>query len=162
MRPTRSHPRDARHPGGFTMLEVMIVVIIGAVLLSAVMPAWGRMQVRWAVQNARDSFILLSARARATALERGIVTALEVDPETDRAWVVTSDGDTIDMADYTREEHRADVTTGSGGALTVCYTGRGIAHETCTTNGLPTTVTFSTAGQDAVAVVQPLGQVEHQ
>ncbi|MBI4544081.1 MAG: hypothetical protein HY703_02670 [Gemmatimonadetes bacterium] len=141
------------------MIELLLVLMIGAVLTSMASPRVGHLQAVRALVNAQNSAIFLAARARAVAVERGKTARLEVDPLGDRAWIVVLPSDTVSLVDY-RDEFAADVFTTTGTTLTVCYTPRGFALPSCTSPNLPAFVGFS-RGRDTLRVrVRPLGQVE--
>lgn len=143
--------------GGFSMIELLIVLMVGAILLGLVMPAFGSVQRRRAVQNARDSFVWLSMRAQSTSVERGLPVTLTLDPTAGSAVAVTSEGEGVDSITF-NGEHGAIVTTSTGSAVQICYTPRGFA--TC-----PATTMYATfrLGSDSARVrIRPLGQVEAQ
>lgn len=150
---------------GFTVLEMVVVMLIGAVLTGIAMSRVSDYVDRRGARNARDAFVYLAARARALAIERGRTVRLEVDPAGDRAWLVAPDGsggiDTLESVAY-MGEFRADVATSAGGAVRVCYTPRGYALGTCNSFPMDTTVrvTFRRAVYADSVTVRPLGQVE--
>lgn len=147
---------------GFTGIELLVVLVIGAVLLSIALPAFGRAQAERGARNARDAFYWLASRARSAAIERGRLALLQMDPTTDRAWVVIGSTDTVARLDYTGE-FQADVRLArTSGTLTLCYTPRGYARPTCGSASatLPDTASFARGPYTARAVIQPLGQVE--
>ncbi|HEY0306267.1 MAG TPA: GspH/FimT family pseudopilin [Longimicrobiales bacterium] len=151
--------------GGFTLIELVIVMIIGAVLLSMAIPSFTRMASGQNARNARDAVVWMSARARSRAIERGEVTLLEIHPGDERAWIVRRNtgtalaSDTLERVDFEAEQ---DVqVTGISSKLTLCYNARGYAFS-CSANS-PTAnadVIFTHAGKSATARVKPLGQIE--
>lgn len=150
---------------GFTVIEIGMVLVIAGILLGLAVPGFQKMQRNRAAQNARDSFVWLSNRARARAIETGTTQLLEINPPTDRAWIVRRGGtlanDTLQMVHYPTEYGSA-VTTVANTKITVCYNPRGYAWE-CSPGNSPTTdvnITFEHAARSAVARVKPLGQVE--
>jgi len=158
--------REAWQRPGFTILELMIVMIIAGVVASIAIPRMGAMQASQGAQNARDAFVWMGARARARAIERGVTQLLEIDPATDRAWIVrrnpTAASDTAQVVSF-RTEFEADVTTQTGTTITICYNTRGYAWACDAAS--PTAdelVTFETGRRTAVARVRPLGQIERQ
>jgi prepilin-type N-terminal cleavage/methylation domain-containing protein len=143
---------------GFTTVELIIVLMIGAVLVAITAPALGEVGSRRAVLQASDGLVLLSARARAVAANRGEIVRLEIDPAATRARVITTAGDTASMVDF-GVEHGVGMSTGIGGMIVLCYTSRGFALPSCTNLTGTTNVTFTRGAQHANVLVRPLGQV---
>lgn len=158
--------RMQRGNGGFSVVELIFVVLLIAMLTGMVIsPALSRAQARLEVQNARDAYIMLAARARAAAMNSGEVVRLEIVPATNHAWVAKASGDTIESIRYADGgDFRVRVETSSGDTVRVCYTSRGFAMPIpgCTTNPLPSTITFSRGSYEARAEVRGLGQVVRQ
>lgn len=154
--------RSIRSPArpGFTLVELLIVVIIaGVVGTLAVPPIQEYRNARNAV-SARDAFIMISARARAAALEHGKLVLLTVSGSKDSVFVAVRDDD----GTQTRIDSlgiRADWATDLiGGDRTICYTPRGFVHPSCLDGDeLPVTYTFSTSTSDVDAQLT-FGRVE--
>jgi prepilin-type N-terminal cleavage/methylation domain-containing protein len=150
---------------GFSLIELLVVIVIAGVLIGISVPAVGRAQAQRRVMNARDSFVWLASRARMAAVERGRVARLELDPATGQATVILqlATDSTLEVVRYW-EEYGVAVGTESGTAIRVCYDSRGYAMESaCTMAGLPDMVLFTDGGQFAArARVLPLGQVERR
>ena len=153
---------------GFTMLELAIVLTIAGILAGFAVPSFTTMRRNKAAQNARDAFVWMSARAKATAIERGTTYLLEIDPATDRGWIVlrrTSGpalpADTLQTVNYTGE-FEAAISTATNTKITLCYNTRGYAWPCSVTNSpmVNTDITFSHGDQIALARVKVLGQVE--
>lgn len=142
---------------GFSLIEVVVAMILISIVAGMVVPAFGRMQARQQLMNSRDAFVLLAARARAEATATGGVGYLELDGAGDEAWIRVA-SDTLVRLSF-RNDFDADVST-DGGSLEVCYTARGLTLSSCTTSGLPDTVSFVRGADTALAVVEPLGQVK--
>ena len=148
----------SRARGGFTAVELVIVMIIAGIILSVAIPAFGRMAAQRGAANARDSIVLLSARARALAMERGSIVHLEVDPVSQRSWVRIG-SDTVQVVTYSQEFH-AQLSTPDGQLVGVCYASRGLALPSCSSAALPVTVDFRRGGFTYSARIQRLGRVE--
>jgi type IV fimbrial biogenesis protein FimT len=152
--------------GGYTLIELLLVMIIGAVLLSMAIPSFTRMTAGQNARNARDAVVWMAARARSRAIERGEVVLLEIDPPSERAWIVRRNtgtalaSDTLEKTNFGTEQS-VTLSTTSNNRLTLCYSPRGYAF-TCSGNspGSNQNVTFLHAGKSAIAVVKPLGQIE--
>lgn len=141
---------------GFSLIEVLIVVIVAGILAAIVGPSIGTVQARLDARGARDAFILFTARARSYAIERGAIATLTVDPDTDvlRLSMGATAVDSVNfMTDYD-VDMRADV-----GAFDVCFSTKGFALASCTDIAAATDLTFSKGPASSIARIEPLGQV---
>lgn len=145
---------------GFTVVELLFVMLIAGVLGALSLPQFARYMSRRNVVNATDSFRLSAARARAAAVERGDVMLVVVRPLQDSILIMSADAtDTIDVLDYAAGEIQVDVIAGS--SLVVCYVPRGYAHPGCGSgNILPQRVGFSGGTDTAWVTINAVGQVE--
>ena len=152
--------------GGYTLVELLMVIIIGAVLLSMAIPSFTRITAGQNARNARDAVVWMGARARSRAIERGEVVLLEIQPSSERAWIVRRNtgtalaSDTLEKTNFGTEQ-QVTLSTTSNNKITLCFSPRGYAF-TCATGspGTNVNVTFSHAGKTAIARVKPLGQIE--
>ena len=157
-------PKRLRQRGGFTLVELLIVMIIGAALTTMAIPSFTRLMNARNAQNARDRLVWLANRARVRAMERGNVQLFEVSPSLNAAWIVRRNGaaaaDTLERVRFTGE-YSATVSTSTGNTITVCYSPRGYAFS-CSANSPAANVeaTLTHAGKTATARIKPLGQVE--
>ncbi len=159
-----SRSRSGSVRGGFTLIELLMVMIIGAVLLSMAIPSFTRVSAGQNARNARDAFVWMGSRARSRAIERGQVTLLEIDPASERAWIVRRNtgtplaSDTLEKVDFAAEK---TVQVSGAGKVTVCYNARGYAFS-CSGDSpnANVNVTFTHGGKSAIARVKPLGQIE--
>lgn len=143
-------------PPGFTLVELMFVLLIAAVLLTMGAKQFGRIQVRRRVANARDALVYMAVRAQSAAMKRGDLVRIEIQPASSAAQIVTP-------SDSVLERVRFDSQFGvrmAGTAITACYSSRGFALPSCTTDGLPKRISFVASSDTASAVILPLGQVE--
>lgn len=150
---------------GFSIVELLVVIAIAGVLLSLAGAAFGRLQARRGAMSARDSFVMLAARARAVAIERGRTARLELDPSAGVAWIQyrTAAGvDTVVERLHFRGEFDADLAVAVNAKIVLCFTPRGYTRGggSCTgPESLPDTVMFARGGNVARALIRPLGQV---
>lgn len=143
-----------RNRHGFTLVEVVFVLMIGGIIMSVGTREYARLSSQLAVGNARDAMIQTAARARSEAMQSGSLIYLQIRPDDGLVEVETSAGDvlyTLDAADYGAEL--------SGDELSVCYTSRGYALPGCTTVSTVETLHFFRGPDSAAVVVMPLGQV---
>lgn len=142
---------------GYSGIEILVVLVIGGILAGMALPAFGRAIARRNVENARDALIVMGARARSLAIERGRAVKLGVETAAGRAWIV--DGpDTLQVLDYAGE-FEADLRSVRNAALLeVCFTPRGVGGA-CGDTVLPDTVVFTRGPYTARAAIRVLGQV---
>ena len=142
-----------RARGGFSIVELVVVIIIAAVIMGMSVGAYHKVADNRSVKSARDTYGWMARRARAAAVQRGQRIRLVLVLGTAQAILRSTPEDRVDF----RKEYGATVTTSVTDSLVLCFDPRGM---TCSTAGLPATVTFSRGGATAVATVQALGQVE--
>lgn len=143
---------------GFTIVELVLVVIVFGLLLAIGLPQMGSMMRTRALVNARDAMVLTGARARAAAVEKGDVIRWIGNPDDDTV-VLTSGGDTIHALNL-NVEPAVDLYIASG-ELEVCYTPRGFVHPSCEDAGsLPVDLALIRNGDTAWVQMTVLGRIE--
>jgi prepilin-type N-terminal cleavage/methylation domain-containing protein len=154
---------------GFSLIEVVIVVLIVGVLGGIVVPQISRYTSKRSVANARDAFIHTAAQARAAAIRTGDQVQMRVRPAGDSVVIVTAAHDTVAVLDLRGGSVQADLLGSKrDGAISaanfeVCYVPRGYALPVCGNHPVHRTVVFvSKAGRDTAAVSLSVGQVERQ
>ncbi len=157
---------NASRRAGFTLIEALLVLIISGILLGYAIPAFNGLTQRRNAQNARDAVVWMAARARARAIEQGQIQLLEIDPATNRAWIVRRNTgtalatDTVEMINFANEQ-KTTITTAANTKITVCYGSRGYAISCeATSPSANVDVTFTFNDRTAVARVKPLGEIE--
>jgi len=137
---------------GFTVLEILLVLGIAVVLVSIAWSAAGQARAGYAVRSARTAFGSLSARARATAVERGRTIYFEVDQSGDSAWIRDSTEilETLKLGGFGGVEIDA--------SFQQCFGPRGLAMPPCGTVAAPLELRFSRGTRWAGAQVLPMGQ----
>lgn len=161
--------RAARRRGGFTVVELLFVVMIAGILMSLAVPAFHDYIDRRGVMNARSAFSMAAARARAAAVERGDMVILMVRIYRDSVFVMSADeADTLEVIDYrSTGDSPADILVdGTPAPLRLCYSPRGFIHPSCKDGEfVPRTIGFESrngTGETAWAVINAAGQVEPQ
>ena len=142
---------------GFTLVELLIVVVIASILLGVAFPRVQAAFHQRDVNGARDGVLLLGAQARARAMEQGRTVEFHFDRVAGVAWVEQS-GDTIQALDV-GDQFGVDISS-STAHLVMCYTGRGFATEPCSTPlAEELEITFERQGHSAGLEVWQLGQM---
>lgn len=80
---------------GFTLLELIIVILIGSVLLSVTVGRISGTRSVLSAVGARQAYLALHSRTRAQTIEFGSTARLMLDPSGDSAWIVQG-GNTIE------------------------------------------------------------------
>ena len=146
--------------GGFTLIELVFVLVIAGVLLGMMFGNFKQAAAQRSATSARDTYIWMTRRARATAIQRGTNVQVRLAPDLARAVVAAGTGtDSIMDVRYFQADFGSATTAPSGDSIMICYNPRGFATP-CGPTTLPTTVTFTVQGKSAIATVQALGQVE--
>lgn len=139
---------------GFTMIELLVVIVVGSVVLAIGTRQFSTISNQRAVTNASNAMVQTASRARAEAMRSGRLVYMRVRPDLGQVEVDNSVEDLhmLDMSDYG--------VTMSGSGFTVCYAARGFALPGCTTfNNTVLDVGFARGGATAGVKVMPLGQV---
>ncbi len=142
---------------GFSIIELVVVMMVGSVLTSIAMTSFNGVSGRFATTGARQTFVAMNARARAQAVEYGRTVRLNLDPDADSVWLSRA-GEVLEVLDF-REEFNVDIRTSTNAELTVCMNARGFADMTCNNFDSPVTVSFLFASDTASVRVLTLGQV---
>ena len=143
---------------GFSIIELVVVLMVGSVLTSIAVANFNGVSGRFAVKGARQSLMSMHARARVHAVEYGQSVRLHVDPVGDSIWL--SRGSVIlDVMDL-RQEFNVDINTSTDAILKVCMNPRGFADTVC--NNFTSTVTIDLVlNSDTASVrMRTLGQME--
>ena len=141
---------------GFTMVELAIVLIIGAILIGFALPQIQRGVHMRDVRGARDGVQLMAARARARAMERARTVEFHLDVDGGRSVLVEA-GDTLEVYDF---GHELGVTASSTVSdVVLCYTSRGFANARCSTTIGQLDVSFERSGFEAGLEIWQLGQM---
>lgn len=157
---------------GFSLLELLMIVLISALMVGIFVPVAGSVQKRMSLTNAKNTMVFLAARARSHAANRGAIAILDIDPANNRAWIRLR-GDTLadSFVDFERD-HEADLLltdpysgapaeVGESGVLSICYSPRGYAQQGCIdVPRLPLRLRFTRGGKSDSVEIRALGQIE--
>ena len=146
-----------RRRSGFSIIELVVVLMVGSVLTSIAITSFNGVSGRFATKGARQTFMAMNARARAQAVEYGSIVRLNLDPDDDSVWLSRA-GEVLERVDF-RDEFNVDIRTSTNAVLSVCMNARGFADVGCNNFSSPVTVTFSLAGDTASVRVFTLGQM---
>ena len=150
-----------RNTQGFTILELIIVLVISTVLAGIITLSFSRVQGQLGVQSAQTNFLSLHAQARAFAAERGTLVYFVVDDGDDEFRVEWDNPDTgtreVLNVVSVGQEFGVNVTASESGAQ-LCFTPRGIADPGCNTFTGTLRVQLDRANRSAALLVLQLGQ----
>jgi prepilin-type N-terminal cleavage/methylation domain-containing protein len=141
--------------GGFTMIELVIVIMVGAVLTGIAFRSMSGVQGRMAARQARQTFAALQARTRANAIEMGTTVQLNVDMDGDSVWVQR--GATRVETIHYGEEMGVDIR--GTGTLRLCMNPRGFAETSCNSFTTTQTLVFAAGSDTAGLQIRTLGQI---
>lgn len=153
-----------RRPTGFTMIELVIVILIGSLLTAVSLASFRNVQGRFAVRSAKTMYATLHQRARSRAVEMGETVIFFVDTVGDSAFIF-SDGVITDVTRF-RSELNVDLRA-SQSTFFLCMTPRGYADYECGSyTGLFTATTNSAIrlqfwqnADSTSLIVLPMGQL---
>jgi len=157
--------------GGFTIIELLVVIMIGSILTGVALSSFNNAQSRFAVRSAKQVYATWHQRARSRAIESGETIIMVVWVTGDSAATVTRDGGTLVFDDVQRFDDELGVSLRNQGNVDfyMCMTPRGYADQNCgswgATGGL--TATFSDTvrlqfwqnADSASVLLLPMGQV---
>ena len=156
---------------GFTLIELVIVILIGSILTGIALNSFQNVQSRFAVQSAKRVYMSWHQRARSRAIEMGETVVLLVYTQGDSAATLTRDGNTWSYGDVQRfdEELGVSLETQGNYSFFTCMTPRGYADTSCgswgATYGLTATFSdtirlrFRQSADTASVLILPMGQV---
>lgn len=149
-----------RSRSGFTIIELVIVIVVGSILTSIALTQISGAQGRVAVKGARTTYASIHARARAHGIEMGQNVLFHVDATGDSIWI-EHDGAVMEKVLF-RSEQNVDLRitpTGSPTAFTLCFSPRGYTDVTCNTTNAVLSVEFWQAPDSTTLLMFPMGQL---
>lgn len=145
-----------RRTSGFTATELLITLVIGSVLTSVAARNAGPVLSQTAVRGATQTFSSLHARARAHAVERGVIARLRVDTSRDNVTVMVG-SDTIEIVTFGASQGvdiQASVPT-----VTLCINPRGFGERGCSSFESRVSISFVQGAKASEVTLWPLGQL---
>ncbi len=150
---------------GFTLLELLIVVIMIGAIMAIFVKSAGSYYRQRTVQGAADRFVAAHGLARSAAMQYGTLAELHIDASNGRFRVEADTGaaggarDTIGFA-----QEIGGVTMSTGGVSLLCFDARGLPSTRTTTlgqncGGPAATVTFALPGYADTVTLTVLGKV---
>ena len=147
-----------KQPKGFTLLELIIVIMIGSILLSMAVTKIGSTRSLLAANAARQAVMSLHARTRAQAIEFGTTARLMIDTAGDSAWIAQG-GRTIEV--YRFYPDNVDVESDSDDStVQMCMIARGYSEPRCNSFAESLELTFTTSQSVESLTLLPMGQVK--
>ncbi len=138
------------------MVELAIALTVGLVLLSIATTAFGNVRTRFAAQQGMQVFQSLHARARAQAVEGGIMTRLWVDSPGDSMWI-TRRGQVLETVHFDEELGVEIVSEPS--FFRLCMTSRGFADTDCNSFNGAAKIEFSQGSNAQTVAILQSGQL---
>jgi prepilin-type N-terminal cleavage/methylation domain-containing protein len=141
---------------GFTLIEVLIVLVISTILMSMAVKAFGATSSNLAARQARNVFNGMAARARAQAIESGFTTMLVANIPGDSVWIFAN-GRVVENVRFAEEmgvDIRASATT-----VRICMSPRGYANTNCNSFNSAVKMAFVQGAESETIEILPLGQI---
>jgi prepilin-type N-terminal cleavage/methylation domain-containing protein len=149
--------------GGFTLTELLIVMVIIAVTLSVATLPVARYYRQEVVRGAADQFVSHHSLARHIALRYGRLSELHIDASGKRFWIEVDTTATLrDTIGVVKTIN--DVTITTGGVSLLCFDARGLPSTRTTRlgqvcQGPAATVTFALPAHTRTVTITALGKV---
>ena len=153
-----------RSKAGFTLIELVIVIVIGSILTGVALSSFQTAQNKFRVRGAKSAYVTMHQRARSRAVEMGETVLFVVNTVGDSVWSLSMGGGVTDIRRF-RTELNVDL---QGPSYFLCMTPRGYADYSCGSFGqLGFTQTFNDTTRlqfwlnaDSTSVlVLPMGQL---
>jgi prepilin-type N-terminal cleavage/methylation domain-containing protein len=146
---------------GYSLIELLIVLVMMAVILSIVVPATGREFRRTATRAAADEFLSAHMLARSLALRHGRVSEMHIEAAESRVRIEVDTGSTPGVATPVRVVRyiaNGDLTLESDRSV-LCFDLRGLPTTRGPCEPADATVIFSLPGDSDTIWISPLGEV---
>lgn len=158
----RAFARDRRRLG-FTVIEIVLLVVMLGVVSAIAMPSIGRIRISASIHNARSAVISAISLGRATAINYGRPATVHLDSGGDRVWVeidttLAGDGSVVDTLGlfYISDELDVDLESDSPG---VCFNSQGIGTTGAECPVAGAQIILSRSGRADTVNVSPPGRI---
>ena len=141
---------------GFTLLEVMVVLLIGSILMSMAVKGFGATSSNLATRQARTVYNGMVARARAQAIESGFLTLVVANIPGDSVWIFAN-GQVVENVRFS-EEMGVDIRASSP-TVRLCMSPRGYANLDCNSFTSVMKMSFVQGAEEESIEILPLGQI---
>lgn len=118
---------------GFTIIEMLVVIVIGTILTGIVSLGLAGVQQSTALDQSHRMLAALTNRARAQAIQEGRTIELRIHDGNSYAAVVRNDGGTLttlEEFDFD-DELNINLDLDGGGAVKMCFGANGVANTRC-------------------------------
>ncbi len=120
---------------GFTLIEMIMVIVVAGIMLAVAIPTFMRFSDRNALNSAAVAVSSLHARARISAIQRGRSTTLQLSPSTNQMWITSlkttgSGTDTLGSVENLNTRFGLTFTSTS---TSITFTPRGVSTATSAT-----------------------------
>jgi len=146
-----------RRSRGFTIIELMIAIVIGAILTAMAVKGFGSTSDSLAARQARNVFNGMAARARAQAIESGQTTILIASISGDSVMILGQGGQIVENVRFD-QEMRVDLQA-STTSIRICMSPRGYADTDCNSFSSIIKVSFVAGSSSESLEILPLGQI---
>lgn len=143
---------------GFTIVELMVVVVIAILVTSITVRSIGAAQAAYSTRAARDVFVSLVSQARSQAIESGMATAVIAHAAGDSALILNAGGDNT-IVNFDRE-FGVDLRMSTAN-IVICISPRGYASSACTNFTSVQTVAFQNNAEVDSLRLYPYGQMRY-
>ena len=147
----------ARGSAGFTIVELVIVILIGSILVGVALSSFQTAQAAMAARGAKNMYATLHQRARVRSIERGQRSLLYVDTTGDSA-AIFSNGAWSDVTHF-RGQLNVDLRA-TPATFFICMNPRGYADPNCGFGiTSPVKLEFWLSGDSTSITILPMGQL---
>ena len=146
---------NVRGRRGFTLIELMVVVVLGTILTQMAVKGFGMVWSEIAAREAGDVFHAMVSRTRAQAIESGMPALLYTDLSGDSVMIIAG-GRIVETVRFA--EMGVDIQA-PGVNPRICMTPRGFANTACNSFSSPLKIAFVRGAESDTVEVLPLGQV---